>query len=49
TELSGAPLDLYQYRGQVLLIPQFTGLLYQKSQQEGDVVDGLPSHQFHQY
>lgn len=60
TEMSGEELPLEQYRGQVLLIvntasncglaPQFKGLedLYKKYHDEGLVVLGLPSNQFHQ-
>ncbi|GAB6093093.1 glutathione peroxidase [Furfurilactobacillus curtus] len=60
TELSGQPLKLSAYRGNVVLIvntaskcglaPQLKGLekLYQNYQDQGLVVLGLPSNQFHQ-
>ncbi len=56
--LSGQPVDLAQYRGQVLLIvntaskcgftPQYAGLeaLYRQFQQRGVVVLGFPCNQF---
>ncbi|WP_127849341.1 glutathione peroxidase [Lacticaseibacillus hulanensis] len=60
TEMSGKPISLADYRGQVLLIvntaskcglaPQLTGLedLYQRYGKDGLVVIGTPSNQFHQ-
>ncbi|GEO74465.1 glutathione peroxidase [Levilactobacillus namurensis] len=60
TEMSGQPLDLAAYRGQVVVIvntaskcglaPQLTALeaLYQRYRDQGLVILGLPSNQFHQ-
>lgn len=58
TDLSGAPVDLAQYKGKVLLIvntasacgftPQYAGLeqVYQQFRDQGVVVLGFPCNQF---
>jgi glutathione peroxidase len=60
TEMSGQPIDLADYRGKVMLIvntaskcglaPQLKGLqkLHEQYGEDGLVVIGMPSNQFHQ-